>query len=175
MKKFIIIILVLSTLSLNSQKINYKIDAEFIGINILGVGFNADYSLKDSSKIGLRISGGYLPKIGSLNNFIISSSLNLTYNPAKLINGKFHFRLGNSYYFRQHHYLYMSGLTIIEYDYWSEQHGANLGVHYNILKKTSDFELKFGVDAFVLTDWIDFKRGLYPVFPSPSIQYGIKF
>lgn len=174
MKKNLTYALLISSYLLNAQKINYKIDAELVGINILGLGFSGEYLLKDSSSIGLRISGGYLPKRSEYENFIISSSINLIYNPAKLVNGKFHFRLGNTLYFQQQQNISIVGLSINEYDYWVEHYGINLGVHYNLLKKISSLELKLGVDAFVLPDNIDFKRGLYPIIPIPSVQIGLK-
>jgi|688.fasta_scaffold690485_2 hypothetical protein len=163
-----------------SQKFEKNLFLELGGTSILyTAGFNGNWKLKDSSKIGLSIGIGYFPIFETKFAGTLSTNAQLLYNPNPFINGKFTFRAGTSFYFNDSYtigsfYDPSSGLSGYTYSPASTYTSFNVGCIYNVLKPKSRLKFEMGIDAIIALRDIKENHIEIPVIPFPVFRLSYK-
>lgn len=180
MKKKLILMTILLSNHLFSQKTQNSIEIELLGPSgLYNVGLGTYFSLKDSSKIGFKVGLAYVPFMYGDDgiNEQFTSTAQVLYNPKKFINGKFDFRAGTTFYFMDSYSNTYSDPNFGAYTYnpATTYNSFNLGVSYNVLKSPSKIFLKFGLDGILAYRDLTSNHVDIPIFPWPHIVYGVKF
>ncbi len=164
-----------------SQKFEKNLFVELGGTSLLyTAGFNGNWKLTDSSKLGFSVGLGYFPIFGT-DKFAgtFTQNIQLLYNPKRLINGKFTFKAGTSFYFNDSYtigsfYDPSSGLSGYTYSPASTYTSFNVGCIYNVLKPKSRLKFEMGIDAIIAVRDIKENHIEIPVIPFPVFRLSYK-
>jgi hypothetical protein len=163
-----------------SQKFEKNVFIELGGTSLLyTAGFNGNWKLKDSSKIGFSIGIGYFPIFETKFAGTLSTNAQLLFNPKPFINGKFTFRAGISFYFNDSYTIgafsdSSSGIYGYTYSPASTYTSFNVGCIYNVLKPKSRLKFEMGIDAIIALRDIKENHIEIPVIPFPVFRLSYK-